>query len=127
MCSSIYFKKFHEIYLPNRWKSFNENRKIYSPHSSYYCDVCNSLEELHQDDKLSNAKLTGQFTDISCPNKPGVYSLTRKFCFNDFNEFDKDGDCQFDFLQDDGLAKQYKDALKNLQQVGYVSECSYYC
>uniref|UniRef100_A0A915K6B8 DUF7753 domain-containing protein n=1 Tax=Romanomermis culicivorax TaxID=13658 RepID=A0A915K6B8_ROMCU len=86
---------------------------------SFYCDVCNSLEKLKHDPSVSKDQLGRQFSDLTCPSKAGVYSFSREFCFNDFREFDKDNDCQFDFLQEDGLAKTYKDALKNLQQVGY--------
>jgi len=40
---------------------------------------------------------------VSCPNRPGLYTVTRQLCFNDYSVLDKDHNCQIDFLED--LAK----------------------
>jgi hypothetical protein len=82
----------------------------------YYCDVCNSLQSV--DNSKSSSAIVGQFKNLNCPTKSGPYNLKREFCFNDLSDLDKDNDCQFDFLQN-GQAGDYKDALKNLKQLGY--------
>jgi len=82
-----------------------------------YCDICHNLQEI---DKNSNKpQIANQFKDIDCPQKSGDYFLKKEFCFNDFSEFDKDHDCKLDFLQNGQAGSNYKDAFKNLQQIGY--------
>jgi len=82
-----------------------------------YCDICHNLQEI---DKNSNKpQIANQFKDIDCPQKSGDYNLKKEFCFNDFSEFDKDRDCKLDFLQNGQAGSNYKDAFKNLQQIGY--------
>ncbi|KRX88891.1 hypothetical protein T4E_3140 [Trichinella pseudospiralis] len=88
----------------------------------YYCDICNSLKEVGK--KAQDAKSTSilsQFKDVSCPTETGSYKLKKQFCFHDFGELDKDGNCELDFIENDQIAKIYKDAFQNLQQLGYVS------
>jgi hypothetical protein len=75
------------------------------------------LEEL--DKGGTKSQLVGQFKNIDCPQKAGPYILKREFCFNDFSDFDKDKDCKLDFLQNNQAGTNYKDAVKNLQQLGY--------
>ncbi|KRX72887.1 hypothetical protein T06_334 [Trichinella sp. T6] len=86
----------------------------------YYCDICNSLKEVGK--KAQDAKSTNilsQFKDVSCPTETGSYKLKKQFCFHDFGELDKDGNCELDFIENDQIAKIYKDAFQNLQQLGY--------
>jgi hypothetical protein len=85
----------------------------------YYCDVCRSLTELKSNQKVNNQAMLKQFNDISCPTKQGIYQLKREFCFNDFKEFDKDNDCKLDFMQNQKVPQQYKEALNNIQLSGY--------
>jgi len=83
----------------------------------FYCDICNSLQTV--DKTSSNSQVVSQFKDINCPTKAGPYNLKREFCFNDFGEFDKDNNCQFDFLESGKAGENYQDAVKNLKQLGY--------
>ncbi len=102
---------------------------------SHYCDVCGSLERLQNEDKVKDGdSLLNQLRGVDCPDKPGVYTFRKRFCFNDWSAFDEDGDCQLDFLQnkneppargrDAAAAKRsaadYREALRSLQQIGYV-------
>lgn len=89
---------------------------------SYYCDVCRSLQELDANGKVKSSSTAQQFNNIRCPTKPGFYQMQREFCFNDFSEFDKNHDCQPDFLEKKTPgAENYQNAMKNLEQMGYVS------
>jgi len=82
----------------------------------YYCDICNSLTSLKS--QAQKTSVLNQFSDMRCPSQAGSYNLRHDFCFSDWKELDKDGDCEIDFLQDQQL-QQYKEALKALQQQGY--------
>uniref|UniRef100_A0A915Q0Z7 DUF7753 domain-containing protein n=1 Tax=Setaria digitata TaxID=48799 RepID=A0A915Q0Z7_9BILA len=82
----------------------------------YYCDICESLQQLQEDGKQST--LMDQLRGIKCPKYPGFYTFRKEFCFNDWSTFDSDNDCQFDFLQSDKLS-DYRLALSSLQQVGH--------
>jgi len=83
----------------------------------FYCDICNSLQDVDNSD--SKSSIVSQFKDMKCPDKSGPYTLKREFCFNDFNDLDKDKDCKLDFLQNGQAGESYQDALKNLQKLGY--------
>lgn len=83
----------------------------------YYCDICNSLTDV--DSSKSGSNIVSQFKKLSCPDKAGPYNFKREFCFNDFSDLDKDGDCKLDFLQNGQSGDSYQDALKNLKKLGY--------
>jgi len=83
----------------------------------FYCDVCNSLQDVDKTD--SKSSLVTQFKQIKCPDKAGPYTFTREFCFNDLSELDKDHNCKLDFLENGQTGESYQDALKNLQKAGF--------
>uniref|UniRef100_A0A0K0FJI2 DUF7753 domain-containing protein n=1 Tax=Strongyloides venezuelensis TaxID=75913 RepID=A0A0K0FJI2_STRVS len=83
----------------------------------YYCDVCQSLQELDKEGNTKKSQLSEQFKGLNCPRTPGYYTFRKEFCFNDWSAFDADGDCQMDFMQND--KSDYKSVLSSLQQVGY--------
>ncbi|CAP27332.2 Protein CBG07012 [Caenorhabditis briggsae] len=85
----------------------------------FFCDVCESLTNLEQEEAEQSNTLAGQLKGINCPQRPGFYTFRKEFCFNDWSAFDADGDCEMDFLQGD--RGDYKSALGSLQQVGYGS------
>ncbi|KAI6211687.1 hypothetical protein M3Y96_00460500 [Aphelenchoides besseyi] len=80
----------------------------------YYCDICESLQEINSS---STHSLASQFHGLHCPQRAGFYTFRKEFCFNDWSAFDHDGDCQLDFLQTD--RSDLKGALASLQQIGY--------
>ncbi|VDK79262.1 unnamed protein product [Onchocerca ochengi] len=82
----------------------------------YYCDICESLHQLQSG--RENSALTNQLKGISCPKYPGFYTFRKEFCFNDWSAFDSNGDCQFDFFQDEKFSN-YRAAFSSLQQIGY--------
>ncbi len=94
---------------------------LVSPHFSFYCDICNSLRDLNNtvssraDITKDQQSFAEQFSGIECPRRPTKKRLVRQFCFNDWNVFDTDGDCKFDFLPSD-----YKTAIRTIGQVGFV-------
>lgn len=82
----------------------------------YYCDICESLTELES--SRTHSTLSEQLKGIRCPTHAGFYTFRKEFCFNDWNAFDDDADCQFDFFQGDKVS-DYRSALSSLQQIGY--------
>ncbi|VDN56963.1 unnamed protein product [Dracunculus medinensis] len=82
----------------------------------YYCDICDGLNEL--DNAQNQSPFINELKGLSCPNHPGLYTFRKEFCFNDWSMFDKNGDCQLDFLQGE-RSSDYKSAFASLQQVGY--------
>jgi len=83
----------------------------------YYCDVCNSLQNV--DKSTSKSSIVSQFRKMDCPTKAGTYDFKREFCFNDFSDLDKDNDCKLDFLQNGQAGENYQDAVQNLKKLGY--------
>ncbi|GMR36999.1 hypothetical protein PMAYCL1PPCAC_07194, partial [Pristionchus mayeri] len=84
----------------------------------YYCDVCESLTEIDRTGRTEDS-LAAQLKGINCPQRAGLYTFRKEFCFNDWSSFDSDGDCEMDFLQGDKT--DYKGAFASLQQIGYGS------
>uniref|UniRef100_A0A183BZJ0 Helicase n=1 Tax=Globodera pallida TaxID=36090 RepID=A0A183BZJ0_GLOPA len=67
----------------------------------YYCDICKSLRSIDEKPDKSNLPpdIAKQFKGMNCPDKTGIYSFRKEFCFNDWSILDANRDCRLDFLE----------------------------
>jgi len=71
----------------------------------------------------SRRQIVDQLRGIKCPQRAGLYTFRKEFCFNDWSAFDADGDCKLDFFQAPGGSRagnpDYRSTFASLQQIGY--------
>uniref|UniRef100_A0A914HW67 Uncharacterized protein n=1 Tax=Globodera rostochiensis TaxID=31243 RepID=A0A914HW67_GLORO len=93
----------------------------------YYCDICKTLRSIDETPDKSNLPpdIAKQFKGMNCPDKIGLYSFRKEFCFNDWSILDANRDCRLDFLESISPSAEsdqignVQSAMAALQQVGY--------